>query len=450
MPPVLEDYTYCLGESGFVLNTDFSGVLPFVDVTSITGLDTAPQRVGTTEREGSDGAYVDNTFQSMRTIVITGTVYASTFDADTLCDTLRAQYANPTVQPFYFKHPGKLIRFANAQGGGAVYNVDTNRRIGQTPIQLSLLCGDPYIYDFPANFAAATPATPSSVGFGFTPQVNFLTGDNTGFESTIGTWVNVLNSTIARSTLQAHSGTASLALTSSAAGNMSASNSSVGLIATNGAPCSAGDTVFCSAWFFAATVARNVEVGVAFYDITGTLIGSTIFSSAVSDSTSAWTQNSTTVTAPANSVWCRVVALIQSTGAAGEVHFVDDVVMYVNGAGFNIGFGTPQTPTVVQVQNFGSHTAFPIIQIFGPQSNPTISDAISNISMRLNLTLGSHDSVIIDCRNKTIIVNAFNSVRSAYSGMNFFSVPPGVSDTFFLNASAVSGSYSVTLYNTYY
>jgi hypothetical protein len=448
MPPTLLDYQYALGETGFVLNTDFTNTIPFVDVLSITGLDSAPQRINTTEREGSDGTYVDNLFQSIRTIVITANVYTNAFDPDTLCDLLRAQFSNPTVQPFYFKHPGKPIRFINVQGGGALYAVDTNRRIGVTPIQLSLLAGDPYIYDYPANFAAAAPTGPVSMGLGFNSQVNFLSVVNSGFEGGTGTWLNLSNSTLADTAVQAHSGVNSLQMTSVAAGLMTATHVTVGNISTGGAAVSPGDFVTCNAWFRSAVSPRSCEVGLAYYDITGTVIGSNVFGTAVADTTSGWTQVfGPGSAAPANAVWVRLVVGVQATGAANEVHYVDDVFLSVNGLGFNVGFGGSITPSLVSVGNFGSHTAYPIITINGPTITPAITDSISNINMMLNISLAASDILTVDCRNKTILVNGI-SVRSVYNGINFFSIPPGTIDTFF--TSLTSGSYSATVYNTYY
>ena len=179
MPPAMTDYTYALGDTGFVLNSDNSGALPFIDITSIAGLDSAPIRTNTTEHEGTDGTYIDASFQSMRTIVLQGTIYDNTSSPDILCDQLRAAYSSPAIRPFYFKHPSQSLRFVNCQGGGAQYPVDTSRRLGQTNVQLTLLASDPYIYDYPGNFATAPFAATSGIGIGFNM------GFNTGFGGTI-------------------------------------------------------------------------------------------------------------------------------------------------------------------------------------------------------------------------------------------------------------------------
>ena len=284
----MTDYTYAFGDSGFILNTDNASTFPFVDITDISGLDNAPIRQSTDEHEGMDGTYVDADFMSMRTIVLTGNLYTAINDPETVCDILKAQYGPGNgIQPFYFKSPSKSLRFVNAQGGGAKYDLDNNRGMGITPIQLTLFAGDPYVYDYPANIDTANFVVPTGIGIGFNMR-------------------------------------------------------------------------------------------------------------------------------------------------------------------FNTGFGGTLTLPEVEVTNFGNNTAYPLITLNGPLTNPVIVDSANGISMALSITLASSDTLVIDCRNKTIVLNQISSRRSSYNGIQFPSVPPGTSDSFLLAASAGSGKISVVLYNTYY
>jgi hypothetical protein len=449
MPPPLLDYEYAFGETGYILNADYTGVLPFVDVTDVSGLDVAPQRVNTTEREGVDGTYLDNAYQSMRTVVITGALYTLVSDPDTICDLLRGQYGNPAIQRFYFKHPSKNLRFVNAQGGGVKYDIDTNRRLGITNLLMTLLCGDPYIYDYPASIASGSlvPVIPPTIGLSFIP--NFLTGQNTGFEGGIGNWVAQTNCAVSDSALQAHSGTASMAMTSAASGTMTATSCAAGSYATQMLVAVPGDVVTYSAWLRAATSGRTCTVGINWYTSAGVFISSST-SGSISDLTSAWTQASSTGTAPATTAYAQTFVQVQSTAAVNEVHFVDDVITH-NGLLFNASFGS----TVLNAQvgtctNNGTHSAYPVIQLNGPMVNPVITDAVSNITMALNLSLASTDSCVIDCNAKTIIMNGSTSVRASYQGLQWFVVPPQTTDTFFVSASSVTGSYTITVYSTYY
>jgi hypothetical protein len=180
MPPALTDYTWTFGDDGFVLNTDSLGV-PFVDVTGVSGMDTAPQRTTTDEHQGQDGTYIDSSYMSMRTIVVTANLYTDPSDPDELLDRLRFDYNSDVVRPFYQLTPGRPVRYVMASGGGCQYDIDTNRRIGMTPIQLTVLAGDPYIYDYPAQQGQISLATPSDLGIPF--DIAF----NTGFGGSLDT-----------------------------------------------------------------------------------------------------------------------------------------------------------------------------------------------------------------------------------------------------------------------
>jgi hypothetical protein len=285
--PSLADFTYQFGDNGFTLNSDFNGTPPFVDVQSITGLDSAPLRSNTTENEGTDGTFIDAQWMSMRTIVITGTVYDYNIQGQVLLTQLKGAYTNTAIQPFYFKHPGSPLMFINCQGGGLQYPVDTNWRLGQCNIQATLLASDPYIYGYPPSQASAPFQNAVGIGMGF---------------------------------------------------NM----------------------------------------------------------------------------------------------------------------GFNAGFGGDIFLPNCNVVNAGTHTAYPMITLYGPLTNPVLSDSISTTQMAFNLTLSASDWLTIDCRTKSVILDGQQSRRSSLQGLSFLSVPPQTSDTIYLSAASGSGSFSVALYSTYY
>ena len=469
MPPALTDYEYVFGDAGIVLNTDFGGVLPFIDVTDITGLDSAPQRLNSTEREGIDGTYVDNTYTSMRTVVITGTVYSTNTD-ESLVLALKAAYSNPTVQRFYFQHPSQNLKFVNAAGGGAKYDIDVNRRLGITDIQLTLLCGDPYIYDWPGNTFTSSFAPPSGAGLGFgfnSFLYNFLGstasgasgGQNANFGSGIGTWAQNGNATLAAvGSPLFGSNTGAMSITSVASGNMGAAACTFASILTNGMDCAPGDNVQGSIQMEAATAARTCQAGFAFFDHTGTIIGSILYGTGTSDVTGSYTQiNTGNITAPAGAVKCTLVALVQSTAAASEVHYVGAAGFTVQGVGFlgpgsalGLSFNGTVNAAQTTLENLGSHTAYPIITLVGPLVNPVIQDLTTGITMKLNMTLNTGDTVVINCNAKSIILNGYASRRSTYSGIFWFSIPPNTINTYFLSADSGTGSITALAYNTYY
>jgi len=285
MPTLTGNYTFQFGDNGTVLNTDSMG-MPFIDVTSVSGLDTAPLRMSTDEHQGTDGTYVDSPYLSMRTVVVTGTLYTDPSDPDTLLDSLRTDYNSNVVRPFYFQLPNKPLRFVNGQGGGLQYNVDTNRRIGITPVQFSVLAGDPYIYDWPATSSQVSVPSVVSVGMHF---------------------------------------------------NMA----------------------------------------------------------------------------------------------------------------FNLGFGGSVPNNGTTVFNAGTHTAYPTITLMGPLVNPVLVDAYG-ITMSFSITLSASDQLVINCKNKSVLLNNSVSRRSSLAGLNWFAVPPQSFESVFFSADSGTGSATVTMNNTYW
>jgi hypothetical protein len=287
MPPVgMTDYTYAFGDNGTILNTDALS-LPFVDITQVSGLDNAPLRTTTDEHQGMDGTYIDSPYESMRTIILTGTLYTPPGDPDTLLKSLRADYNNNLVRPFYIQHPGQAVQFVNGQGGGLQYDVDVNRRTNRTAVQFTVLAGDPYIYDYPLQV--------STIG---SPSV-----------SVVGTSFNMA---------------------------------------------------------------------------------------------------------------------------------------------FNVGFGGAIPTNGAVVINNGTHTAYPVITLTGPLTNPVLVDSVNGITMSFNISISAGDLLVIDCRNKSVVLNSMVSRRSTLTGLQWFKVPAGASETIFFGAAAGTGTASVSMTNTYY
>lgn len=286
MPPSMTDYTFAFGDTGTVLNTD-SLSFPFIDVTGVSGLDSAPLRVNTDEHQGQDGTYIDSEYMSSRTIVVTGTLYTNPADPDTLLKQLRADYNSNVIRPFYFQLPGQPVRYCNGQGGGLKYDIDTNRRWGSTPVQFTVLVGDSYIYDYPAQQATTTLSTALDLGTSFN-------------------------------------------------------------------------------------------------------------------------------------------------------------------ASFNMNFGGSETGDTMTVVNEGTHTAYPVITLSGALVNPVLVDNNSGITMSLGIVMNPGDVLVVDCRNKSVILNGTVSRRNVLVGLNWFSVPAGASETVTLTADSGSGTATLSLNGTYY
>jgi hypothetical protein len=171
----------------------------------------------------------------------------------------------------------------------------------------------------------------SGGGIGSTGTANFL-GDYlsqaAGFEGGIAHWVNTGNCSIAASGTWAHSGAQSLRLTATAAGNMSARPESIAGSTAYALAVTPGQQVSASSWWRAGSTPRNVHTDVTWYSAALANL-STSNGTAVADSTSADTFTSCTVTAPASAAWAVAHVQVDSAGAGGEVHYVDDVQVCV-------------------------------------------------------------------------------------------------------------------------
>jgi hypothetical protein len=289
-PAAMTDYTYCFGDTGFVLNTDFNNTFPFFDVTDVSGLDSAPPRVTTNERSQMDGTYMDAPFTSGRTIIVTGDMYTKPSDPESQLKLLKRDYgAGSGIKPFYFQIPGSTMQFVNGIGGGCKYDHDTNRSIGKTAgVQLTVLASDPYIYDYPGQAVGIQiPTVVTGIGMGF----------NTGF---------------------------------------------------------------------------------------------------------------------------------------------------------NLGFGGTIAGNSATVQNLGTHTAFPIITLYGPLVNPVLVDGYTGYTMSFSISLQASDALVIDCRNRSVVLNGTASRRSTLTGAQWPYLPAGFSSSIQFYADSGAGSAMVQLWNTYY
>lgn len=173
-------------------------------------------------------------------------------------------------------------------------------------------CGGLYVT---ASWTASSSATFSDVAADLVAG-NLLSAVDSSFETGLGSWIVNANCTLAQSTAQALDGTHSLAMTSVAAGNMAATTA-LALY-----PVVAGQTYTWMVALRAAASPRGFLAGVLWYNSVGGLVSSDN-STGNTDTTSGWTQGKVTAPAPVGAVWAAGYPYVQSTGGAGEVHYVD-------------------------------------------------------------------------------------------------------------------------------
>lgn len=145
---------------------------------------------------------------------------------------------------------------------------------------------------------------------------NVLSSDDASSELTLGGMVGLANATLTRSNTQALSSSWSVAMTAVLAATME--------MAAAGFQVNPGEQWTNQGAFRAGSTGRSVQVGIMWYTLNGgTQVGSTVFGSTVSDTSSGWVVASCTATAPAGANWA--IPVYQVVGAASsEVHYSDE------------------------------------------------------------------------------------------------------------------------------
>lgn len=286
---------------------------------------------------------------------------------------------------------------------------------------------------------------------------------NPGFETNTNSWAiyqNAATGTLSRTTAQFRSGTAAAQIAVTAGG----AGSSLGVATTVASAAAAyPGQVFSTAGYMRSSVSRQAQSILAFYTSAGTFISSTSGATTAS-STTAWTRTpALTATAPASAAWVTAYVSFNAV-AAGENHYVDDVMLNTGASvnsyfdGSTTGFywqGTPHasasgdyiemytpirlqnrrysgawakefqlglvseyapvfssnvssvTGSGVTVENRGDWPAYPIFRITGSAVNPSVTvdstdTAEANyVVSTTGLTLAAGETVELDMLNHT-------------------------------------------------
>lgn len=162
---------------------------------------------------------------------------------------------------------------------------------------------------------------------------NMLTANQASLETDTTGWSATGNSTIARSTAQFLDGAASLAITSIASGTMFAQTTA----GTAGHPCFPDTQYTARADVRAAASARTCSITMRFYDAAGSQL-TDVAGTGVADATGSWTSITSTGNSPPTAAYVAVFISVSSTGAGGEVHYVDKIQI-VHGSSTTWGGG---------------------------------------------------------------------------------------------------------------
>jgi hypothetical protein len=162
----VDDFSYRLGATGTVLNP-LSTSLPFVDITSVDGFDSADLRTTERDHEGVDGGFLDAEFEKMRTVTLEGRLFATVSTAETFLDTLKGEWSPRGIVPLYFQHPGVPERLLQVKPLGVRYSVNQLRNMGSCDIQFMCQAEDPRVYSSTLNSVNVAQGTTVTTGFGF-------------------------------------------------------------------------------------------------------------------------------------------------------------------------------------------------------------------------------------------------------------------------------------------
>lgn len=193
-------------------------------------------------------------------------------------------------------------------------------------------------YDPPARpvLVAVWDSTRARAALAVQGRDSLLTANQGSIETDTSGWSAYSNCTIARSTAQVMNGVASLALTSVASGDMWAGPPGSG--AGTGSPVVVGGAAYLVvASFRAAVSARQVYVQVDWYNA-GVYVSSSV-GQKFADNASGWSQAALVAVAPATATNAEVLVRVVATGAAAEVHYIDQVGIMPLGTVDDNGYG---------------------------------------------------------------------------------------------------------------
>lgn len=482
--PLTEDFTFQLG-TGPVLNTD-SASLPFVDITKISGLDSAPFRETIRDHEGTDGGFIDAEFEKGREIFLDGTVYANANSVETYLDTIKSNFAPVTSPiPFYILIPGTVERLLFVKPRGARYDIDMARRLGMTNIQLGLYAEDPRIYAASETLATILFGSAATTGFGFTNILDTftrsvaagswgsadtteawtVTGGTVGTDyfvnGTKGVQSNGTVNTIRHSTLVGTQTNFDIyvditnpvvptgaTITHWVAGRFTDTNNYYAARLDINTAGSTSIGLFKRVAGVLTTVTAGVVVGTHTAGDTWRVHfnGSGIFLRA-----SSWKLASETEPLTFD-VTGSDIDLTTGTGIglfsrleSGNtntlpVDITFDNLQVVFGFGFSFGFGgTVVGSDGAFVTNSGNRPTPPTFTIYGPVDTPIIIDDTYGHTLQFNIILGAGETLVVDSLNRTVKLNGTTNRRNVLIDGDWFFLQPGQT---FLRFHALSGATS--------
>lgn len=141
--PSLNDYEYQYKDTGFRINA--ASVLPFFDVTKVTGLSDLPEYdTKIDDVDSQDGGLIYIKYSKHRIVTVEGIFYVNPATVDQTLETLVTNFTPDNLDwPFYFKHPGISQKYLMGKALGFASDVETLRRNGLCNCQIIIGCENP-------------------------------------------------------------------------------------------------------------------------------------------------------------------------------------------------------------------------------------------------------------------------------------------------------------------
>lgn len=482
----LGDYEFQLNDTGVRLNT--GNVVPFVDITKVTGLDNAPYRETIRDHEGTDGGFLDAEFERGRDIILEGIIYCDGSSVEPYLDSLKYNYGPVrTPIPLYFKSSGVLERVIFVKPRGFHFDWETARRLGITNAQFLMYAEDPRIYTNILNSIVIPFGGSATTGFGF--NTNPIITD-TYTRSVSNGWgtpdVGGATTTI--------NGAASDYSVGSGVGSISSGTLNVRRTVNYGNNTFNTDvdlTIDVSIPTLTATQPADIRIYTRFtdinnnywlqlsYDTSGNIdlsLGKTVASvdttlnsaaniitytggaithahiiiagselkgriwSGATEGTT-WQVSATDSTFASGSI---AVSIIYNTGNTNTLPQVAtfDVLSAKVGMGFNMGFGSTVPPDGTYIINNGNRPTPAVCTIAGPVVDPRIINDTDSKSLNFSITLLGDETLIVDLVNRTVLFNGTVNRRDALTTSDWFLFNPGST---FIRFGGSSGSGTLTV-----
>jgi len=111
---------------------------------------------------------------------------------------------------------------------------------------------------------------------------------------------------------------------------------------------------------------------------------------------------------------------------------------------FPLDFGAASTGGTLEIVNLGNHKTYPIFVIHGPATNPIVRNNTTGEQVQFNLVLAAGDTLTIDMRLHSVLLNGTASRRGTVLGVpQWFGLQPGNNEIQFSATTSAAGTLDV-------